>query len=323
MVRWSAAKGLGRITERLPRECADDVVGAILLLFSDDSSDSAWHGASLALAELARRGLLLPFRLPQVVPIIVKAIHYDVRRGQNSVGAHVRDAACYVCWAFARAYSPEVMAPYVSELSRGMLLAALFDREINCRRAASAAFQENVGRQGNENFLHGIEILTAADYFTLGNRVNAYTEISCFVASFLSYKRSVINHLCEIKLFHWDPAIRELSSKGLGNLTKLDPNHMLDTVVPDLISKVCDADLLIRHGAVLGIAEITLALSEIAHPLSSKIVDVVVAVEKARLYRGKGGEVMRSAICRLVECIARAEVRLDEERRTGGTGAAK
>ena len=93
------------------------------------------------MAELARRGLLLPFRLPKIVPIIVKAIHYDMRRGQNSVGAHVRDAACYVCWAFARAYSPEVMKPFVADLAEGMLLAALFDREINCRRAASAAFQ--------------------------------------------------------------------------------------------------------------------------------------------------------------------------------------
>jgi hypothetical protein len=111
------------------------------------SSDKAWHGASLAMAELARRGLLLPGRLPTAVPIIVQAIGYDVRRGQNSVGAHVRDAACYVCWAFARAYSPEVMAPYVMDLSKAMLRAALFDREINCRRAASAAFQENVGRQ--------------------------------------------------------------------------------------------------------------------------------------------------------------------------------
>lgn len=27
----------------------------------------------------------------------------------RSVGAHVRDAAAYVCWAFARAYSPEAL----------------------------------------------------------------------------------------------------------------------------------------------------------------------------------------------------------------------
>jgi len=62
VVRWSAAKGLGRITERLPRECADDVVASILAVFSDAETDSAWHGGCLALAELARRGLLLPSR---------------------------------------------------------------------------------------------------------------------------------------------------------------------------------------------------------------------------------------------------------------------
>ena len=69
------------------------------------------------------------------------------------------------------------MAPHVKELARGMMTTALFDREVNCRRAASAAFQENVGRQGHDNFPHGIEILTAADYFTLGNRANAYLDI--------------------------------------------------------------------------------------------------------------------------------------------------
>lgn len=53
-----------------------------------------------------------------------------------------------VCWSFARAYSPAVMKPYVTALSSSMLITALFDREINCRRAASAAFQEHVGRQG-------------------------------------------------------------------------------------------------------------------------------------------------------------------------------
>eukprot|EP00961_Rhodomonas_salina_P212467 2869430-Rhodomonas_salina.2 len=65
----------------------------------------------------------------------------DVRLGSASVGAHVRDAACYVCWAFARAYAPAVMAPYVPVMAPGLLTLALLDREVNCRRAACAAFQ--------------------------------------------------------------------------------------------------------------------------------------------------------------------------------------
>lgn len=55
-----------------------------------------------------RRGLLLPERLARAGPLVTRALQYDVRRGAGGVGAHVRDAACYVCWAFARAYSPKV-----------------------------------------------------------------------------------------------------------------------------------------------------------------------------------------------------------------------
>lgn len=50
--RWSAAKGIGRITARLPIDLADDVLGFVLNLFSGRESDSAWHGGCLALAEL-------------------------------------------------------------------------------------------------------------------------------------------------------------------------------------------------------------------------------------------------------------------------------
>jgi hypothetical protein len=142
IVRWSAAKGIGRLTERLPAVCADDVLDAILQICSDPEQDRSWHGACLALAELARRGLLLPERLGEVIPIVVRAIGYDVRRGQHSVGTHVRDAACYTCWAFARAYEPSVLRPHVRMLCVALVLTSLFDREVNCRRAASAAFQE-------------------------------------------------------------------------------------------------------------------------------------------------------------------------------------
>ena len=148
-------------------------------LFSDSQTDSSWHGGCLALAELCRRGLLLPERLESFVPILDKALIYDINKGNHSVGSHVRDSACYVVWSFARAYSADIMKPHVHTLSTKLMVASLFDREVNCRRAASATFQECVGRQGN--FPHGIEILTEADYFTLSNRVNAYLNVSCFV----------------------------------------------------------------------------------------------------------------------------------------------
>jgi hypothetical protein len=55
-----------------------------------------------------------------------------------------RDAAAYVCWAFARAYSPDVFAPHADALAPSLLVTACFDREVNCRRAAAAAVQEAV-----------------------------------------------------------------------------------------------------------------------------------------------------------------------------------
>ncbi|EPY88860.1 hypothetical protein CB1_000151006 [Camelus ferus] len=52
-----------------------------------------------------------------VVPVILKALTYEEKRGACSVGANVRDAACYVCWAFARAYEPQELKPFVAAIS--------------------------------------------------------------------------------------------------------------------------------------------------------------------------------------------------------------
>lgn len=131
--RWSAAKGVGRITGRLPKELADEVVGSVLEIFTRRDSDSAWHGGCLALAELGRRGLLLPQRLPEVVPVVLKALVYDEPRGYSSVGSHIRDAACYVCWSFARAYETHILGPYVQEIASTLLVVTCFDREV-CRK---------------------------------------------------------------------------------------------------------------------------------------------------------------------------------------------
>lgn len=50
--RYSAAKGLGRLTNRLSKDFADQVVESIMNLFSLREYEMAWHGGCLALAEL-------------------------------------------------------------------------------------------------------------------------------------------------------------------------------------------------------------------------------------------------------------------------------
>lgn len=121
VVRWSSAKGLGRVAARLPQELGDELVGAALELMTDAEADAAWHGACIALAEMARRGLLLPHRLDEACPLVSRALHYDVRRGPHSVGIHVRDAAAYVCWALARAYPPHLLRAVVERLAPDMV----------------------------------------------------------------------------------------------------------------------------------------------------------------------------------------------------------
>ncbi|XP_078140613.1 tubulin-specific chaperone D [Centroberyx gerrardi] len=311
IVRWSAAKGIGRVTGRLPKELADEVVGSVLDCFSFQETDNAWHGGCLALAELGRRGLLLPSRLPDVVPLILKSLTYEEKRGACSVGSNVRDAACYVCWSFARAYEPTELEPFVTQIASALLITAVFDRNVNCRRAASAAFQENVGRQGT--FPHGIDIVTAADYFAVGNLNNCYLTISVYIASFPEYTNAMIDHLVAMKINHWDGVIRELATKALHNLTPQAPDYMATTVLPQLLPMAMGIDLHGRHGAILACAEVTHALYKLGTQtdrpvldfISSECVDALKNIHQTLLdrkqYRGFGGELMRPAMCTLIE----------------------
>ncbi|XP_077829549.1 tubulin-specific chaperone D isoform X10 [Macaca mulatta] len=291
VVRWSAAKGIGRMAGRLPKALADDVVGSVLDCFSFQETDKAWHGGCLALAELGRRGLLLPSRLVDVVAVILKALTYDEKRGSCSVGTNVRDAACYVCWAFARAYEPQELKPFVTAISSALVIAAVFDRDINCRRAASAAFQENVGRQGT--FPHGIDILTTADYFAVGNRTNCFLVIR---------------------------VIRELAVKALHNLTQRAPEYSATQVFPRLLSMTLSPDLHTRHGSILACAEVAYALYKLAAQENRPVTDhldeqavqglkqihqqVLLILMFSFLFRGLGGELMRQAVCVLIEKLS-------------------
>lgn len=311
VVRWSAAKGIGRVTGRLPLALADEVVGSIMELFTVTQTDAAWHGGCLALAELGRRGLLLPNRLEDVVPVIIQALNYDEKRANYSVGANVRDSACYICWAFARAYDVKELEPYVSRIAESLVIVSVFDREVNVRRAAAAAFQENVGRQGS--FPHGIDILTVCDYFAVGNRNHCYLELSSFVAQFEEYTIPLIDHLITVKISHWDASLRELASESLHRLTPRAPDYLIKNGLPLLLGKCLVSDINTHHGALLAVSQIVYSLAKttsannqnisevIDEDLMKKLLLLTTQIQEAKYFKGIGGDMMKIAICCLIE----------------------
>ncbi|KAI9142406.1 armadillo-type protein [Paraphysoderma sedebokerense] len=318
IVRWSSAKGLGRLACRLPRELATDIIDSVTELFAENTikipsadnmgyevdmtgvSDHTWHGVCLCVAEFARRGILLPERLPEVVEWVIKAINFDVRRGSHSIGAHVRDAACYVCWSFARAYAPEIMRPFVQQLSNALVVVSVYDREVNIRRASSAAFQENVGRQGI--FPHGIDIITLADYFTVGNRTSSFLDVSFEIAKFPEYRTHLIDHLVVRTSRHWDRSMRELGARAMAKLATLDPAHIISNALPVLMSNVSVPDLHTRHGSILAVGEICLALHNMVAVLLDNYPEVYV--------HSVGSDITRSAICRFISCLSQCRFKL-------------
>ena len=202
----------------------------------------------------------------------------------------------------------------IADIASGLLTVTVFDREVNCRRAASAAFQENVGRQGT--FPHGIDILTVADYFAVGSRSNAYLVLSVFIAGYKEYSRNLINHLLERKVGHWDIQIRELTAKALHNLTPCDSHHVLHHVLPKLLENAVGRDLHLAHGSTLAAGEILAALSKVGVNQGISIKELIgmevlgsveslvdKMVEKHKL-RGIGGELMRQAVSDFIRNVS-------------------
>ncbi|CAH8437222.1 unnamed protein product [Dicrocoelium dendriticum] len=313
VVRWSAAKGLGRMCSRMGSSMLNDVVSALLVLCTRVEPFSSWHGACLALAELGRRSLLLPSKLPEVIPVIMRALFYDERSGDHSYGSNVRDAACYLCWSFARAYRAQDFSAYVNQVATALLLVSLFDREVNVRRAAAAAFQENVGRQGQ--FPHGIDIITTCDYFALRNRNSCFLDLSVFVAQFAEYTIPMIDHLSDQLLGHWDGSMRLLAARALNALYPFADDYMRQTVLPKLIHNSTEATLYKKHGNILGTAELISAMkgSVIDAQCLSGVKKLVPTLSDRNQFRGVSGGLLRRAVCHLIEKSSWAKVHIHED----------
>lgn len=264
IVRWSGAKYLARLAKRLPSEFACQVSDAVLDLFgpSEPGTDSnslsvsehTWHGACLASAELLRWKIFPLSRLQRLQDCTIRALHFERRKGVQSIGSGVRDAASYVLWSIGRAFTANDVGPWGERLATELVLQSLFDREVHIRRAGSAAFQENVGRLGV--FPHGIQVLQLADFFTVGLRRSAFLIAAPEVAKFEVYRQPILNHLVTVCICHWDSDIRELASQSVGKIAGYSIDHISEMILEIMAVDIDSKDMNKVHGTLLTLAEI-------------------------------------------------------------------
>ncbi|KAI8908334.1 armadillo-type protein [Gorgonomyces haynaldii] len=310
VVRYSSAKGIARIASRLDYEAVDQIVGNLVSFFEQNTwqnedgydlsgtSDALWHGTCLSLAELGRRGLLLPHRLQEAIPWIVLALSYEQRRGSHSVGAHVRDASCYILWSFARSYESSVLEKFSLQMAQELVATSLLDRETGVRRAASAAFQENVGRHGL--FPEGIQVLTIADFVNVGNRQLCFTDLVVSIAQFEPYRHVLVRRLVRT-CGHWDRHMRTASAYGLGLLCSHYPSLEYTKIIDQLLA-LETSDVLLIHGQLCGLAGL-LEFQPVSDEYYSKTLKKIQSFPK-QLFEHFGSDLVLEGVAKITHALA-------------------
>ncbi|KAH7637282.1 hypothetical protein HUG17_7488 [Dermatophagoides farinae] len=222
-VRFSSAKYLSTISSRLPAEYSEQIVQHILQYCHSNSEDHYWHGSCMALAEFVRRGLVsIDSMMPDIIRIVDDALFYEQIKGSFVSGSNVRDAACYICWSMARAYDGKSIAQFVAHLAPILLNVVCFDRQLNCRRAASAVIQELAGR--TQQFPHWIDVIPRTEFHSLSQIEHTYLNIGFhFAITYEEFRPTIVDNLLSQKCIHWDPAIRRLASKTVAKIANHCP----------------------------------------------------------------------------------------------------
>ena len=318
VVRYSAAKGLARLCDRLPSSFLNQVVEAVVSLFHinipdlytgakdlSSVSEHTWQGACMALAELSRRGLLFGNMLSEALPWILKALLFDVRKGSHSVGANVRDAACYVVWALARSNDVESIRPHATELAQRLVAVATLDRDVSIRRAASAAFQESVGRLSL--FPHGIEVIRMTDFYAVSVRRSAFLACAVSVAGFGEYRGYLLDHLINVVTVHWDPTMRRLGAQSVALIAMHDPTTLLPQLTAGLSKRIGTADVAVLHGTLLTLAELCRASQNLTDNDESALgADIraqafnLLGLVRPNAFRSLGAATLLQAACQLI-----------------------
>ncbi|KAG6195086.1 hypothetical protein E4U10_002288 [Claviceps purpurea] len=213
-VRLSASKALSIITLKLDPDMASQVVDAVLeslnknVLWTEPCRQGGkptrnlssvnnleWHGLILTLSHLLYRRSPPANQLSDIIHALLLGLSFEQRSTSGgSVGANVRDAACFGIWALARRYTTQELlsvpttsvfaakahpttSSVLQVLGTELVVTASLDSAGNIRRGASAALQELIGRHP-DTVERGIEVVQTVDYHMVARRSRAVQEVA-------------------------------------------------------------------------------------------------------------------------------------------------
>ena len=308
-VRYAASKALSVIASKLEPSLASEIVGAVTDSLGEDVfweevsmkgtklqsggnnvestalkrnltavNPLRWQGLVLTLSHMIYQRSPLVEDLPGLLNALVLALSFEQRSSTGtSIGASVRDAACFGIWALARRYtSDELLAVDASTVSSATdgghegsilqvlscetLVAATLDVSGNIRRGASAALQEMIGRHP-DTIKEGIPLVQVVDYHAVASRSKAILEVA-IGASRLdeSYRRSIICGLIEWRgLGSPDAQTRRFAATAIGVLATSRTLFEMQTAlsqVQEVLKSLHSRQIEKRHGLLLSLAAI-------------------------------------------------------------------
>ncbi|KAG5930233.1 hypothetical protein E4U42_002635 [Claviceps africana] len=256
-VRLSASKALSIITLKLDPGMAAQVVEAVLeslnknVLWTKPAhhgdkpsrnlssvNNLEWHGLILTLSHLLYRRSPPAGQLSDIIHALLLGLSFEQRSTSGgSVGANVRDAACFGIWALARRYTTQELlgvpttsvfaakahpatSSILQVLATELVVTASLDSAGNIRRGASAALQELIGRHP-DTVERGIEVVQTVDYHMVARRSRAVEEVAT-KATVLSaqYGEALIDGLLEWRgIGDADAQSRRVAGAAFGTLT--------------------------------------------------------------------------------------------------------
>ncbi|CRG94899.1 conserved Plasmodium protein, unknown function [Plasmodium gallinaceum] len=178
---------------------------------------------------------------------------------------------------------------------------------LNCNDEEKIIFEKNtkcMNEIKKDIFNINIDLLSTCNFSELINLKKSIILKAKIVCNFFLYKYPVIYHLYSNKLFHENINIRILSSESLANLSEVDEDYFIKVILPFLIKKSYEENVLVKHGSIICISKILLKLKKnIDETLQNEIKKIIVYSEKKRIYKYKKGEILRHSLCLLIQSV--------------------